>query len=136
MGQTALHLIHPHSHQQHHHSHHYCHQWQEPDCMRQTALHYSLATSRSTEATEALIRWAGKDKVLNEPVKPRQNTSLLLLKDCYHRHATTTIMIIFISQSWRRGESASTEGWLDPPLPRHCIWPHCASQVCISFIII
>ena len=26
--------------------------------MRQTALHYSLATSRSTEATEALLRWA------------------------------------------------------------------------------
>ena len=31
--------------------------FQEPDCMRQTALHYSLATSRSTEATEALLRW-------------------------------------------------------------------------------
>ena len=29
---------------------------QETDCVRQTALHYSLATSRSTEATEALLR--------------------------------------------------------------------------------
>ena len=49
--------------------------------------------------------------------------------------ATTTILIVFISQSRRQGESAATEGWLDPPLPRHCFWPHCASQVCISFII-
>ena len=29
---------------------------QETDCVRQTALHYSLATSRSTEAIEALLR--------------------------------------------------------------------------------
>ena len=53
--------------------------------MRQTALHYSLATSRSTEATEALIRWAtlairwwatvairwwaDKDKSLTDPIE-------------------------------------------------------------------
>ena len=32
---------------------------QEPDCVRQTALHYSLAASRATGAAQALLRYRG-----------------------------------------------------------------------------
>ena len=154
------HHHHHHHHQHHHHHHrrnhhhhhqpqhqdqlhhlhqqHYHHLYslfnedddQEVDCMRQTALHYSLATSRSTEAIEALIRWAGKET--QKLMGPIQNTLLHFLQKWNLVFILTHFSSNLVLSSFRRLEmfsspqllssptswlSSPTHSWLPPPPP-------------------